>query len=214
MNMGSSQSVTSQDINTVLHRISTPDNVYYPRYGADAVQTFNLLRTRLPSELVLEILDFAQYWLRSYVYRDDRINYTENECHDRTAYLTSDPIRGNRFPVQQINIHIWSRDQGWSNYLEDHGTFRNSWTWCELDIDRPLGRDDISKQEDLRLATNVHAGRAVHHHQVEYRKDQNLHWMQSLEAGDRISIVPRARFPGWRNIMEKAVIEIYTTPDL
>ncbi|KAJ5787628.1 hypothetical protein N7457_002618 [Penicillium paradoxum] len=214
--MGASHSQDCVDIDTVLQRTSAHggDRIYHPRHTADARQTFDILRQRLPAEIVLEILEFAQYWLQSCVQREERISYTESECHDRTAYLKSYPIRGERSPVRQINIHIWSRDQGWSSYREDHGTFKNSWTWFVLDIDRPSGREDISKDEDLRLATNVHAGKALYHHEITYRADQNLRWMKKLQAGDRISVVPRAQFPGWRNIVEKAAIEIYTTPDL
>ncbi|KAJ5194327.1 hypothetical protein N7491_001664 [Penicillium cf. griseofulvum] len=218
--MGSSFSTTYQDINSVLHGASTShegSRTYYPRNSADALESFNILRQKLPSELVLDILEFGEYWVLSAVYREDSMDYTENDCRDRTPYLTSEPIQGERFPVQEIRINIWSHDQGWSSYREDHGTYRNSWTWFDLDIERPLGRNDISKNEDLRdlrLATNVHARREPTHHRITYQRDQKLPWMQNLQAGDRISIVPRARFPGWKNTVQKASIEIYTAPVL
>ncbi|KAJ5372961.1 hypothetical protein N7517_004967 [Penicillium concentricum] len=215
--MGSSYSTPSEDVNSVQNGVSASDekySTYYPRNSADAVESFNILRQKLPSELVLEILEFAEYWVISAVYREDSMDYTENDCRDRTPYLTSEPIQGERFPVQEIRINIWSHDQGWSSYREDHGSFRNSWTWFDLDIERPSGRDDISKNEDLRLATNVHAKREATCHRITYQRDQELRWMQNLQAGDRISIIPRARFPGWRNTVQKASIEIYTTPVL
>ncbi|KAJ5502602.1 hypothetical protein N7463_005476 [Penicillium fimorum] len=215
--MGSSYSTTSEDVNSVQNGGSASDeehSTYYPRSSADAVECFNLLRQKLPSELVLEILEFAEYWVLSAVYREHSMDYTEDDCRDRIPYLTSQPIQGERFPVQEIRIHIWSHDQGWSSYREDHGSFRNSWTWFDLGIERPPGRDDISKNENLRLATNVHAKRETTYHRITYQRDQKLHWMQNLQAGDRISIIPRARFPGWRNTVKKASIEIYTTPVL
>ncbi|KAJ6179768.1 hypothetical protein N7519_010229 [Penicillium mononematosum] len=215
--MGSSYSTASEDVNSLRHEPSdSPEEnpMYYPRNSADAVESFNILRQKLPSELVLDVLEFAEYWVLSAVHREDRMEYTERDCHDRTPYLTSEPIQGERFPVREIRINIWSHDQGWSSYREDHGTFRNSWTWFELGIERPPGRDDTSKDEDLRLATNVHAGRETMHHRIMYNGDQKPRWMQYLQPGDRISIVPRARFPGWRNTVEKASIEVYTSPVL
>ncbi|KAJ5969059.1 hypothetical protein N7501_005307 [Penicillium viridicatum] len=215
--MGSSYSTTSDDVKSIRNEASASheeNQMYYPRHSADAVESFNILRQKLPSELVLEILEFAEYWVLSAVHREDRVGYSENDCRDRIPYLTSKPIQGERFPVQEIKINIWSHDQGWSSYREDHGTFRNSWTWFELGIERPPGRDDISKDEDLRLATNVHAEREAMNHQITYRRDQKLRWMENLQAGDLISIVPRARFPGWRNTVEKASIEVYTSPVL
>ncbi|KAJ5824915.1 hypothetical protein N7447_007255 [Penicillium robsamsonii] len=215
--MGSSYSTASGYLNPVQNGASASDeeyNTYYPRKSADAVESFNILRQKLPSELVLEILEFAEYWVLSAVYREDSMDYTEDDCRDRIPYLTSEPIQGERFPVQEIRIDIWSHDQGWSSYREDHGSFRNSWTWFDLGIERPPGRDDISKDENLRLATNVHAKRETACHRITYQRDQKLHWMQNLQGGDRISIIPRARFPGWRNTVKRASIEIYTTPVL
>ncbi|KAJ9489459.1 hypothetical protein VN97_g3825 [Penicillium thymicola] len=215
--MGSPYSTTSDDVDSIQHEppASNEENqVYYPRHSADAAESFNILRQKLPSELVLEILGFAEYWLLSAAHREDTVVYSENDCRHRIPYLTSKLIQGERFPVQEIKINIWSHDQGWSSYREDHGTFRNSWTWFELGIERPPGRDDISKDENLRLATNVHAGREAMNHQITYSRNQKLHWMENLQAGDLISIVPRARFPGWRNTVEKASIEVYTSPVL
>jgi hypothetical protein len=202
--MGSSLSTTPHDEGQVH---------YYPRHS-DAIETFNILRQRLPSELVLEIMDFAQYGLLSRINRDDNETYEEHRSRDGSPYLRSDPIEGKRFPVREIRISILSHDQGWSSYAEDHGTYRNSWTWFELGIERPSGRDDISKGEDLRLATNVHAKREATLHQIVFQRDQDLRWLQRLEPGDRVSIIPRARFPGWRNVVNEASIEIYTFPAL
>ncbi|KAJ5171181.1 uncharacterized protein N7500_003964 [Penicillium coprophilum] len=215
--MGSSYSTTSEDVNMVQNGASLSGEeyrTYYPRNSEDAVESFNILRQKLPSELVLDILDFAEYWVLSATHREDTMDYAENDCRDRTPYLTSEPIQGERFPVQEIRINICSHDQGWSSYREDHGSFRNSWTWFDLAIERPPGRPDISKNENLRLATNVHAKREATCHRIIYQRDQKLHWMQNLQAGDRISIVPQARFPGWRNTVQEASIEIYTTPVL
>jgi hypothetical protein len=196
-------------VNSVIDTLSSPsqDQNYYPRNSNDAINVFNALRQVLPSELVLEILELAQYWLQSAAYRDDKKSYDDVNYRDRTPYLTSPPIQGTR--VEEIRINIWSHDQGWSSYPQDHGTLRNSWTWFEMGIERPEGREEIAKDEDLRLATNIHAQRQAKHHQIIYRRNQNLRWFDALQPGDRLSIIPLARFTNWRNIVEKASIEVY-----
>ncbi|KAE8138956.1 hypothetical protein BDV38DRAFT_243329 [Aspergillus pseudotamarii] len=189
-------------------------HIYYPRHSGDTTSVFNILRRRLPSEFVLEVLEHAGYWLLSRISRADEMQYEERDCHGQPPYLTSAPIQGERYPVKKIRITIWSHDQGWSSYPQDHGTFNNSWTWFDLGITRAAGREDISKDANLRLATNVHASKKTMCHEITYHRDQNLRWVQNLEPGDSISIIPRALFPGWRNFVEKASIEIYTMPVL
>ncbi|CEJ60273.1 hypothetical protein PMG11_08853 [Penicillium brasilianum] len=109
-------------------------------------------------------------------------------------------------------MEIRSHDQGWSSYSEDHGTYRNSWTWFDLGFERTPGREDVCEDLDVRLATNLHASGIAQNHQVVYRAEDDLPWMRSLQAGDRVSIIPRALFPGWQNFVERASIEIYTDP--
>lgn len=185
--------------------------VYYPRDSTDATEVFDTLRQWLPSELALEILEQAGYWLRARVTRGDSTSYTEGNCHDRPPYLTSEPIQEHA-PVREIRISIHSHDQGWSDHHEDHGTFRNSWTWFDLRVNRPQG-DEVSDDEIVRLATNPHARSEPFHHELLYRGDRD-DWVLRLQPGDLLCIVPRARFPGWRNYVEGASMEIYTTPVL
>lgn len=189
-------------------------SIRYPRDSDDAFNALRILKQRLPAELVLQILNYAQYWILSQASREYTCVYTERDCRDRTPYLISEPIPDGRSPIREIRIDIWSHDQGWSSYREDHGTYRNSWTWFELGIERPPERnmEDDSKELDVRLATNAHARDVSQHHRVVYCAEDNLPWMRNLQAGDRISIIPRALYPGWQNFVEKASIEIYTDP--
>lgn len=187
-------------------------SIHYPRHSEDGLQALRILQKKLPAELALQILDYAQYWVLSQVSSDRTARYTESDCRDRAPYLVSDPIQGGRSPVREIRIEIWSHDQGWSSYTEDHGTYRNSWTWFELGIIRAPGREGVSEDLDVRLATNMHASRVTQHHQLVYRAEDDLPWMRSLQAGDQISIIPRALYPGWQNFVEKAFIEMYADP--
>ncbi|KAJ5906812.1 uncharacterized protein N7473_003728 [Penicillium subrubescens] len=191
--------------------IST-SSIHYPRDSEDGFEALRILQKKLPAELALQILDCAQYWVLSQVSMERAISYQEHDCRDRAPYLVSDPIQGGRSPVREIRIDIWSHDQGWSSYTEDHGTYRNSWTWFEMGIIRAPGTEGVSEDFNIRLATNMHASRVTQNHQKVYRADDDLPWMRSLQAGDRISIIPRALYPGWQNFVEKAFIEIYTDP--
>lgn len=186
----------------------TQSHTHYPRDSSDAVAVLDILQRWLPAELGLAILHHAGYWLRSRVARQESRRFSQSACRDRTPYLLSEPIQGKRFPVQQIVIDIWSHDQGWSSYPEDHGTYRGSWTWFDLGIQRPQGRKDITAGLP-GLVTNVHASSETRHHQVVYRRDDQP-WIEYLQAEDRISIIPQARFPGWVNYTEGASIAIYT----
>ncbi|CAG7915866.1 unnamed protein product [Penicillium olsonii] len=209
--MGSSHSTAVQDIDTPKSE-SPQEDVYFPRNTDDALLTYNTLRHLLPTELVLEILGFAQYWLQSKAFKDTECHYKEAHCRPRQPYLISDPIPEGR--LEEIRINIWSHDQGWSSYREDHGTYRNSWTWFELTAEGPGGRKVITEGEDLRLTCNVHAKKEATHHEIIFRRHEDLRLMQALQAGDLISIVPMARYAGWMNTVEKASIEVFTAPIL
>lgn len=160
------------------------------------------------------MLEYAEYWLLPRISRADEMQYAESDCHGQPPYLTSAPFQGELYPVKKIGVTIWSHDQGWISYPQEHSSFNNSWTWVDLKITRPAGRDDISKDANLRLETNVHASEDTMCHEIIYRSDQDLRLVQNLEPGDRISIIPRALFPGWTNFVENACIDIYTTPVL
>ncbi|KAB8266760.1 hypothetical protein BDV30DRAFT_244959 [Aspergillus minisclerotigenes] len=167
--------------------IDEKQTVHYPRHSDDAISVFNILKRWFPSELVLEMLEYVEYWLLSRISRADEMQYAESDCHGQPPYLTSAPIQGERYPVKKSRVTIWSHDQGWSSYPQDHGFFNNSWTWFDLKITRPAGRDDISKDANLRLATHVHASEDTMCHEIIYRSDQDLRRVQNLEPGDRIS---------------------------
>lgn len=184
------------------------NHVHYPRDQEDFYEVLNILRQRLPSELVLEVLGYAQYWVPSHVSISKEVVYREDDCRDRPLYLISDPIQGERARVGEIRVEISSHDQGWSSYPEDRGTLRNSWTWFDLGIERSPDREKIP--DCRKIATNLHATSKTNRHRIVFRTDEDLPGMSLLRSGDCISIIPRALFPGWSNHVESASIEIYT----
>jgi hypothetical protein len=77
-----------------VHRRPSPasntDPSYYPRTPKDINAVIATLVTKLPAELVLDILDFAEYWVRETVERDERIVIAQPSAG--TAYLRTWPI--------------------------------------------------------------------------------------------------------------------------
>lgn len=61
---------------------------------------------------------------------------------------------------------------------------------------------------------NLHAYKQFQRHETIYGRaglNQNVSWIERLEAGDRVSVIPVARFLGWRNCVREASIKIYST---
>ncbi|KAJ5094728.1 hypothetical protein N7456_010589 [Penicillium angulare] len=192
---------------------------HYPRNSEDALAALNILKKWLPSELGLNILDHAEYWLLSRVYREDTLTYTSATGRDRIPYLESKPIQGSHFPVKKIVIDIWSHDQEFNYYFES-GTdnYEDSPTWFEIGIQRPSGREDILRDLDAKIVDNVHGSAKTRHHRIVYcglggqPGGASVRWMRNLEAEDRVTVIPQARFLGWKNFVEAAAIGVYTDP--
>jgi hypothetical protein len=111
-----------------------------------------LLQQELPPELIPQILDYAEYWLKSTVSRSDYTEVTDIRPMSRRpnyncagmTYLSSLPIGEipgedengialvGTHPARKVVFTIESQDQGWSDtYREDQGSERNTWTWFE-----------------------------------------------------------------------------------
>ncbi|KAJ6023929.1 hypothetical protein N7540_004726 [Penicillium herquei] len=189
--------------------------VYYPHQTSDILKVSLILRLCvhkvLPPRIVRYILDIARYWVVCRVSNEKGVSIVESDCHERAPYLTSSPICVESPYVREIDITIWSRDQGHSGFPEHQGTYENSWTWFDLWVQSVPGKEDILKPEEVRLATNVHAGKAWRRNQKTYSSAHDLSWMKKLGAGDMVSIIPMARYPEWRNFVREASIEVYTS---
>lgn len=191
---------------------------YYPQKPRDIFETLWLFRHHvhaggIPEELVIEILEHAQYWLRSSVTRSDTVTVTHDTSrseHDY-KYLTTESIVGRaRKPVKRIEFAISAHDQGWSSFPECKGTLENAWTWFEVDVSKAEGLLFNFEGEERRLATNLHAVGTVQNHKVTIG-DFERRWTKRLEVGDRIVILAKARFPGWRNSVYAARVDVYTS---
>ena len=197
---------------------------YYPNNLRDVYHTAFLLRQVLLPELVPPVLDHANYWIRSSSQRVEKATVTERATRHASSqeqaglhYLSSEPIGieglSRLHPVRKIRFTITSKDQGWSDYRQWHGTYQHSWTWFEATT---RGRDvvDAAPAESRRICTNIHAGKEYETHVITWTDDADdadeARFVKSFQRGHQIDITVWACFPGWTNHVAGARIEVFT----
>ena len=164
-----------------------------------------------PPELGLRILNNAGYWIRSRITsRRYKAIWGRHMTVPPTPYLISPPITGLNIPVREIKIIIWSHDQPPNSSSNDSYSDKNPWSWFELGIQRPPGREEIVTNIG-RLMTNMYGSTSPRRRQVVFQRYEHP-WVRELRAGDKIIIIPHVRFPEWTNYTRGAWIEIYTDP--
>ncbi|KAI0807681.1 hypothetical protein C8Q74DRAFT_1313396 [Fomes fomentarius] len=99
----------------------------------------------LPAELVLEIMDLAEYYPAVYAQREGAV-HLRSDSHTRQnhcsslLYLISPPIpgglEGENWRMRKVTWTVEGRDQGWGGQFL--GTFREAYSWYEATIFRPL----------------------------------------------------------------------------
>jgi len=164
----------------------------------DIIQIAWLLRQKLPGDLVPIILDYAELWDFAVV------ACSAGPAEIRESYageLQAAVIIPKTIPtgaLRRVRFVMVSKDQGWSSYPVDHGTYRGSWTWFEagvrgLDpsntedqatIHKPFQRlysmpepeqqklcianPEFYKYGSKPIVTNIHAGKDWKTHIVEW----------------------------------------------
>lgn len=117
-------------------------------------------------------------------------------------YLTSKPVPNGK-KLKKVVITVVSKDQGWSSYQDDHGTYRNSWTWFELSVGPPSDSKGATEKWRGEVVRNLHAHGDFKEHTIEIT-DEGLY--ANAGSGDVLKVWAHARFPGWRNTVNKATI--------
>ena len=147
--------------------------------------------------------------------RDGEHWYDENDPNP--VYLRSLPIVGRESrPVQRITFQVSSHDQSQGS---GPGDFPGSWTW--LCIERQAA--DL-RSDSIRLLTNKH-------HRGDWSKfniswpdrdgfdwtpdtpdeGDKEKWLARLRQGDRVLVVPKAKWQAWINFVNRAEMTVYTT---
>jgi hypothetical protein len=185
-----------------------------PRSLQDVYHVYFLLRQKLVQDLLLNIMDEAENWLKTSTIRNDLIMVPEPASGQH--YVTSPPILGNgKRPVRKVIFTIKSHDQGWSYFPEHHGTYDHSWTWFETRVIDKDGKERDDREDVLKLTYNVHAIPELRTHTIvcESRGDgKHAKWVRGLREGDSIVVVPMARFPGWINFVHSEYSQCAVLP--
>ena len=121
-------------------------------------------------------------------------------CDACVPYAISQPIpKGKK--LKEVVITVVSKDQGWSDYLEDYGTHRNSRTWFELSVTSPS--EDRREKWRGEVVKNLLA-HGDFKEQTREMSDKELY--DKAEGGDVLTVWAHARSPGWVNTVKKVVI--------
>ena len=203
-----------------LYQVRFKEHIHWPQFPRDLFELYGLLRfkaakSHLPRSVVLEIMDQARYWLKSTSSKVESIQVDEVDSRMDTPYLMSEPIRGRlKLPIREVKFIIRSHDQGWSDYPQHHGTYKGSCTWFDIAIHKRSGHWVDIGAESKHVVSNIHASSRTRQHCIIYRgRDVKSQpgWLDWIEPGDRIGIIPKAIFRGWINHVESVTIEIMTT---
>lgn len=96
----------------------------------------HLLHLEKPGTTTTELVGKRKLETEIFDQREEIVHISEGSV----SYLTSKPIPGGK-KLKKAVVTVVSKDQGWSGYPNDHGTYRNSWTWFELSVGRPSGEE-------------------------------------------------------------------------
>ncbi len=197
-------------------------------------------RPALPVETILHILSHPSRWIQWHqTSLESPLSVTSWE---RSKLVLCSPPLTARL-IRQLRTVVFTflaKDQGWSSYNADHGSYRNSWTWFEAAVleenetESPVEReqngleaggeqrrdqdesnhelDPLPKTKRQHLQTNRHAGRLAEAYRCELEAGQGI--LRDLKEGDKIALLAFAMYPGWVNHVEKAGLEIWKVDDL
>ncbi|KAI0476020.1 hypothetical protein GGR56DRAFT_640689 [Xylariaceae sp. FL0804] len=229
-----------------------------PIYGTRADEDKFMLRTE-PFGLTRWHPDRLDLWRSQAVPRPLEEEYAESELEK----FIEGPKSKLEHPVRKIVFDITSKDQGTGGDPADRGTFRYSWTWFDVGIDRfdkqhessesgegadipcsairpvwPPLREDASAYDHALHADKYHmiqsnrlAHRPWQHHHIEWSWTDDIDpasaageelerngrgaatgngaFLRNIKLGDMITVWGRARFGGWRNMIQNLEIRVY-----
>ncbi|GAA6034090.1 hypothetical protein JCM8097_000690 [Rhodosporidiobolus ruineniae] len=150
---------------------------FTPTYADVHAALDALVAARLPPELAVLVLDLAEYYPTLVASSSHPVAVRAPFSGERQAHtlVVSDPIPAfpgaPEHPVACVRVVTDSRDQGFSNFIEHHGTRKGSSSWFELLLlrPRPLGASPPSSSSandppnpftpllPVRLHSNLHA---------------------------------------------------------
>ena len=213
-------SITQQDESQSKENIKLDsDNAFSPSSAGEIFRAALYLSRALGSQreripLVNWILELAEYWIAIDTQRNGEHCYDENDSSP--VYLRSLPIVGRKSePVRRILFHITSHDQSTESGPGDFGGY----TWFSIERDSAGQRND-----QVRLLENKHHRKEWTTFSISWPHQQGFDrtrfepsdsekeiWLTRLSRGNRVLVIPKARFQAWINFVQRADMTIYTT---
>ncbi|CAM1508928.1 Fc.00g026670.m01.CDS01 [Cosmosporella sp. VM-42] len=110
--------------------------------------------------------------------------------------------------VVAVSFTTISRDQGWADTKEGP-----SFTWFDATVYRPAGRTDlrIITANGNRLANPEFFEQTQRWDLIDHGPRRRM-WIEGLQAGDVIQLIPKANYMAWVNIIKECSIEIEYKP--
>ncbi|CAI6094252.1 unnamed protein product [Clonostachys chloroleuca] len=109
--------------------------------------------------------------------------------------------------VEAVTFTAIAHDQGWAS---SENTV--SFTWFEASVRRPGGRSNL---RSMIIMHNQLADPEFHEQTSRWSAESGLlqrSWVQALEPGDVVQLIPKARYPCWVNIVKECRIGIEYEP--
>jgi hypothetical protein len=130
----------------------------------------------------------------------------------RVVFTTISCDQGEHHVLYWPPLH--STSVGYSDESSDNealrGTYEHSFSWFEAGIATTSARDRFPRR---KLLNNAHAIGEPREHKIEWdfeKADEALRqWIHSIQPGDRVQIIPKARHRGWHNNVFGAHITVF-----
>ncbi|KAI5888570.1 uncharacterized protein SCHCODRAFT_02587820 [Schizophyllum commune H4-8] len=173
-----------------------------PMSDAGLQEVYDTLRRGgVPEELVLDILDLAELWSCSSASRAQKV-----AVDSRTQSYVYAELEVPDAPLRSLTFVTVSHDQGWSDYEDDHGTYRRSSTWFEAGVKgsdaRRLIQQNIHASSDRRLHTNTWS--------FDTPDPELQEWLRGMQGGRFLQLIARAQYQGWVNHVYSAEIRVFS----
>ncbi|WVQ74887.1 hypothetical protein IAR50_004494 [Cryptococcus sp. DSM 104548] len=121
----------------------------------------------------------------------------------RVWYMVSAPLETDASAIKEIVVTTESKDQGWSSFKDNYGTYDVTSSWFDLTLLRD-GKEVPSTRLDIQH--NVHAGREFKVHTNTVPSSDPF--VKEIRKGDKIILWARTLYPKWENHVKSASIVV------
>ena len=197
----------------------------------ECLSTATSHRPALPTEIIFQILNHTSRWVCSFEKADKPappiphapilVSANPSGRLEIKVILSTPPMTSEGLlNIRRLVFTFESKDQGWSGYRGDHGTYNNTWSWFEAGVrskDKDSTYADTASESThdsykrFHLQRNRHAGRDTESYRIELEKESEI--IRGLKPGDVIDLLACAQYPAWQNQVYSAGIEIWSYSD-